>query len=375
MMRVQEQLERLGVTVVDEATLLKDARERLRQAKEHWENKLYADAYREAQRSLRPMRILTRALWEKATKGVMPVATPYGVSYYTLPKHVQFMQQVKNAKPGPNVLPGGDFEMVPGRPQEAWVPQDMTLDEVEMSARRVAEVKVPPPPAPKGPNPPAKTPTTPQTPAKQVVVTARGAPPDPLVGDVASPGRPNKGGPAKDAKPADPKDPKQPAPLAPGEALPKEGKLCLKLEINPKRPALPPAVLERTFLAINSPAVRLPPGTLVQISAWVSVPWGLTGTADGALLYDSAGGEPLAVRVMGPIPWTRYVLYRRVPASGVINVTLALTGLGAAYFDDVRIEPLTGTSSAPPANGTVTPLAATRVEAPRGQALVPVPVR
>ena len=28
-----------------------------------------------------------------------------------------------------------------------------------------------------------------------------------------------------------------------------------------------------------------------------------------------------------------------VPASGQIKVTLALTGIGAAYFDDIRIEP------------------------------------
>jgi hypothetical protein len=30
-----------------------------------------------------------------------------------------------------------------------------------------------------------------------------------------------------------------------------------------------------------------------------------------------------------------------MPPSGVVNVTMALTGLGTVYFDDVRIEPLT----------------------------------
>jgi hypothetical protein len=58
------------------------------------------------------------------------------------------------------------------------------------------------------------------------------------------------------------------------------------------------------------------------------------------MVYDSAGGEPLAMRLVGPLAWSKYTLYRRVPASGTINVTLALTGIGAAYFDDVRIEPL-----------------------------------
>jgi hypothetical protein len=41
-------------------------------------------------------------------------------------------------------------------------------------------------------------------------------------------------------------------------------------------------------------------------------------------------------------------MYRRVPASGQIGVTLALTGLGEAYFDDVRIEPLGATAPTSP---------------------------
>jgi len=35
-----------------------------------------------------------------------------------------------------------------------------------------------------------------------------------------------------------------------------------------------------------------------------------------------------------------------MPQSGTINVTLALTGLGTVYFDDVRIEPLMSESTA-----------------------------
>ena len=38
--------------------------------------------------------------------------------------------------------------------------------------------------------------------------------------------------------------------------------------------------------------------------------------------------------------WKQFHLYRRVPASGQISVTMALTGVGVAYFDDIRIEPL-----------------------------------
>jgi hypothetical protein len=84
----------------------------------------------------------------------------------------------------------------------------------------------------------------------------------------------------------------------------------------------------------------------VAVSAWVRIPAAITASADGVLFYDSIGGEPLAVRLTGATKWTKYTLYRRVPASGVVNVTLALTGLGAAYFDDVRIEPLTASERA-----------------------------
>ena len=83
----------------------------------------------------------------------------------------------------------------------------------------------------------------------------------------------------------------------------------------------------------------------MRISAWISTP-GISASVDGALFYDSAGGEPLAVRQTGSIPWRKFTLYRWVPPSGTIHVTLALTGLGTVYFDDVRIEPLVTTTTA-----------------------------
>ena len=62
----------------------------------------------------------------------------------------------------------------------------------------------------------------------------------------------------------------------------------------------------------------------------------------------AAGGEPLAVRLTLGQDWKQVILYRKVPASGTINLTMALTGVGIAFFDDVRIEPLVpaGTTTA-----------------------------
>jgi hypothetical protein len=38
--------------------------------------------------------------------------------------------------------------------------------------------------------------------------------------------------------------------------------------------------------------------------------------------------------------WKKFTLYRRVPPSGTMNLTVALTGIGRVAFDDLRIEPL-----------------------------------
>jgi hypothetical protein len=300
--RVEQLLERAGHTLPDGQELLKDAQNRLKLCEQDWNNHLYNEAYREAQRALRPVRILMRAQWEQAMKKLStPAATPYAVSFYTLPRHWAFMEQVEQMTPGANVLPDGDFEVAPDRTMPAWIRQDTTLDDVEMVARRVSDVIVE--------QPKPKTPPAPAQPATGVQPTAAS----------------------------------KPAPVTQSILIekPKEGRQCLLLEIKPKNPQIPLAALQRTFLAIHSPAVKLPPGSLVQISGWVRIPKAITASVDGALLYDSAGGEPFAVRLTDPMPWKQFTLYRRVPASGQIHVTLALTGLGKVYFDDVRIQPLT----------------------------------
>jgi hypothetical protein len=129
--------------------------------------------------------------------------------------------------------------------------------------------------------------------------------------------------------------------------MPELGKSLLRLEVrrrgeigeDGKPVAVNNAPLERTFLAVDSPTVTLPPGTLVRVSGWIRIPQPITGTADGVLFYDDVGGEPLALRAMHLPHWRKFHLYRRVPASGRISVTVALTGIGVAYFDDIRIEP------------------------------------
>jgi len=324
-LKVEAELERGGHTLPDGKALQDDARARLATAVEHWNNGDFRQAYWESQRALRPLRILMRAQWEKATRGLdSPVASPFAVSFYTLPRHWDLMEQVRHATIEANVLPDGGFEADPRIEPSGWLPQQVTTDEVELQAARVTKLEVP------------KTPPATPTP---------------------SPGDPTK--PPVAANPAI-----TPLTMPPKAAplTPQEGKRCLELQIKPKNPLQPPSALERTFLAVNSPAVHLPPGSLVRISAWVRIIQPIKASVDGALFYDSAGGEPLAVRLTGDTKgWKKYTLYRQVPATGTISVTLALTGIGTAWFDDVRIEPLTADKAA------VTPTQWRKQDAPAPQ--------
>jgi hypothetical protein len=260
-LRVNEQLEAAGHPLPDGAELLQKARSYFERCVRAWENHDYRQTYQEAERALRPLRIIKRNHWLAAIHGLAtPVASPYAVSFYTLPTHWRFMEAVHQSTFANNVLPGGDFELGPESVPHSWSPQEETLDKVVMESRRVME-------------------------------------------------------------------------------QPKEGRRCLMLKISPQNPEAAPHALERTFLAINTPAVHLTPGTLVQISGWMRIPVPIKASPDGALFYDSAGGEPLGVRLTGATGWRKFTLYRRVPDSGLISVTLALTGIGTVYFDDIRIEP------------------------------------
>jgi hypothetical protein len=268
--QVHQQLVELRQTPPDSRALLEDARRRLGLSWEAWQRNTpsgYREAYLEAHRAVRPLRILMRSEWQNAIKTLdHPVASPYAVSYYTLPKHWRMMQEKSGAGPGSNFLAQGDFERVPADSTQAWTMEDVTLDAVRLSATLVDED-------------------------------------------------------------------------------PREGRQCLKLEAKPQDVKTMPAALERTFLAAHGPRLQLRPGSLVQISGWVKVPAPIQASPDGVLFFDSIGGESLAIRLSEATPWRKFTLYRRVPDSGTVQVTLALTGLGTAYFDDIRVEPLLASAS------------------------------
>jgi hypothetical protein len=292
-------------------------------------------AYIEAIRAMRPLRLLMRTHWENAVKQLdHPIATPYTVSFYTLPRHWELAKLIREKKAGENVLPHGDFNSphpdrrgVPVTVLPGWTVQEVAIDDVVMDAKIVPgeEAKDAEPPTTK----PPKQIYTPTAFEKRVV--------DP---------QPRK---------------------------PELGEGVLRLRVTPRPLTLKkdekappePQALERVFLCVNTPPVKFPPGSWVRVSGWMKIAatkppgadeksttlLGIRASADGAMLFDTTAGEAYAIRLTEPTlwngspAWQEFHVYRRVPPNGEVRVRMALTGFGTVYFDNIRVEPYIGSET------------------------------
>lgn len=325
---VHQQLLNLGIDVRESDRLFFEARKRYGDAQKDFDKEMWDRAHLNATRALRPLRILMRDHWQKAVATLStPSASPYATSYYSLPLHWRLAQEVRQGQLSANVLDGGDFESSGPAPKNGRAISELPGWSARMGAIR----------------------------SDRVVMAAGIVPAEGLEDRRVARKYPEPY--PSIFKPGRPIIPNDEGYLPPSPAL---GRNCLKLEVRSRlettkdgkpMPLIP--TLERTFLAVDSPSVSLPPGTLVRVSAWIKVSHEIQGSPDGLLFYDDALGEPLSVRVTRtptyPIDgnalrqeggWQHYHLYRRVPASGQIAVTVALTGVGVAYVDDIRIEPI-----------------------------------
>jgi hypothetical protein len=289
---VQAQLVGIAPDVPDAQGHLNKCEQYLAQARQHYQNKLYPAAYQSALAAARPLRQLMRLHWETAQRSLTTVtATPYSASFFTLPQHWQLLHQLRTQHLGPDLLGDGHFE-------------------------------------PAG-----------YDPVRNKQLQAAGQVPPKLVHE-AGYERPARWIPQQIA--LDPVDTNigTDVPGADGSVYALKLSVATKLDAE-RKPTPAPAALERTFVALTSPAVRATPGSWVRISGSVYVSSKTIGASvDGALVYDSVGGEPLAVRLTTTNGvWKKFFLYRPVPESGLVSVTCALTGIGTAHFDEIKIEP------------------------------------
>jgi hypothetical protein len=302
-----------GPDVPDSLEYFEKFRKQYEEASKYTDNNQPDMAYTAARRAIRSLRVLMREHWRQATERLdTPTASPYAISFYSLPKHWELYRTMSTSRPGGTGLEHGGFELSATAPADGaaisslpgWVPRRQVLDGVIASAAIVNT----------------------DLPGIQDLPVG---PEAYKVGRYDTPGRP--------------------VPTAADRkrqlAKPDLGRHCLQLTILAKDAQDSPKALERSFVAVDSPSAEFAPGTWVRMSFWAKVPGGVLSSADGAVVYDSIGGEPLSVRLNYVGEWKKYHLYRQVPASGKVGMTFALTGLGVAYFDDVRIEPMLPGSS------------------------------
>jgi hypothetical protein len=121
---------------------------------------------------------------------------------------------------------------------------------------------------------------------------------------------------------------------------PYAGGASLRLVARPANEAHPATLLETPPLWVVSPAAPVRPGTLVRIAGRVRVPRPIRASVDGLMILDSAGGEPLALRIGQAAEWQPFEMLRVAGSEGAIQLTFALTGFGEAHLDDITIEPV-----------------------------------
>lgn len=214
---------------------------------------------------------------EPPMKDVPLASEPFLTSFQTLPEHYAFTSGLARASFGANQIPSGDFE------------RDGQLDAVGWSYR---------------PRVPA------ELAASALLVDEEG-------GDAGGAGdREGQAG---------------------AEAKDGARRRVLQLAVAPKQePA--PLIAEDTRVELVSPTVPVDAGDVVRIRGRFRAPLGVAGSVDGAMVYDNVGGETLAVRLTAAGGWREFVLYRPIHAPADLRVHLALTGIGAAQFDDLAVE-------------------------------------
>lgn len=250
-------LEASGHPQTDAPKLLEDAHKELQDCRASIDRTDYRAAYAHANRSMRRCRLVQHAQWTAAVPDALAaVASPFAVSYFTLPEHYAFQEALARASFGDNRLTGGDFETNQSLESMGWSYEPYTTDEVRASAMLVTR--------------------------------------------------------------------------------PKEGGRALQLGVEPASND-GPVVLDRTWVRVTSPAVVVVPGQIARIRGTIRVADEIRGSVDGAMVWDSVGGEALALRFTKTSDWREFELNRPIREPGELRLHVALTGMGTVELDNLSV--------------------------------------
>ena len=118
------------------------------------------------------------------------------------------------------------------------------------------------------------------------------------------------------------------------------GKRSLNLKVGSAKPPESNVQVETAPIWITTPGIPVSTGQLLCVSGWIYIEEQLKGTADGLIVWDSIGGDTLALRFNKTNGWRQFVFYRYVPTDGLFETRFYLSGIGEAWIDDISIRPI-----------------------------------
>ncbi|MDR2705904.1 MAG: hypothetical protein LBC02_09025 [Planctomycetaceae bacterium] len=155
----------------------------------------------------------------------------------------------------------------------------------------------------------------------------------------------------------------------------RSGQKGLQMVVLPTTPEDKPVQLETTPIWMTTPPISVRMGEMICVHGWVRIPRRLESTVDGLMIFDSLGGEALALRFLETKDWQEFAFYRNVPMDGNYYVTFGLQGFGEVHIDDVSISAVrfeVPAPIAPPAQQPSTPTPWQRLNP--FQYLPPIPI-
>ena len=110
-----------GLLPAEANSWLLNAQNSLRRGEQYRGARNYAEAYIEAARALRALRLVERAAWERATAELpTPTTSPVAVAWQMLPAHSRLTDWISSSRSGPNLLPAGEFDRLDALIGAGW---------------------------------------------------------------------------------------------------------------------------------------------------------------------------------------------------------------------------------------------------------------
>lgn len=118
---------------------------------------------------------------------------------------------------------------------------------------------------------------------------------------------------------------------------PRTGQSSLHMRAFVSQPNEAPSIVETPPVWVTTPAITVGRNKMVRIRGYVRTSSAIAGSQDGVMVFDSIGGQALASRIVSADGWRQFTLFRVVPEDTTLTLTLALTGIGEAWIDDLDI--------------------------------------